>query len=300
MIVEIPSRFTRDTMYNLLDKIINPDIQPRDKAIAFDFNSLTHFIEPVGVTILSNLIEWLLSKKVVVGILPLETKPSFSSDPIKYLDDSMFFQKYLGNNVSNKASIRSTTLPLQFVSYANSYQWLDKDFVFWLSRQLNITQESLLDIKMCFGEIFNNINDHSFADHKTGCIFAQHYPKSNTVNIAISDFGVGIPNNIRKIHPSLTDSEALLKAVEEGVTSRTSPRNLGVGLYTLYKNVVEDNGGSIFIHSNYGILECINGQNGPKMNSYIKNSHYPGTLIEVVLRTDAIINIEDDKEEFEW
>lgn len=297
MIVELPENFTSQTMYELLENVIDNDLKPRDQEIKLNFGTL-RFIEPVGVTILSNLIEWLHKRDIQVILTHPRNIPSSKWDPLKYLDDSQFFQRYLGKSLTENAYTRDTTIPLQLVAYSNSYQWLDLNLTSWLSRRLNISKESLRDIKMSFGEIFNNINDH--AQENIGCIFAQHYPASNTVNIAISDFGVGIPNNIRKILPSLTDGEALFKAIEEGFSSKTTPRNLGVGLHTLITNVVENNGGSVHIRSGYGILDCINVNNELKINFTDESSFYPGTLLEVILRTDTIPEIEEEEEEFEW
>lgn len=296
MIVEIPNRFTRDTMYHLLEQVIDTDLQPRDEFIGLDFNSLATFIEPAGVTILSNLIEWLRKKSVNVAIWYPPDDPGFSGHPLTYLDDSMFFKRYLGKNITKNPAKRDTTVPLELITMDSSFQWMD-NFTLWLSRQLGINIESLANIKMCFGEIFNNIRDHAFENQ--GCIFAQHYPRKNTINIAISDFGVGIPANIKKLHPSLNDAEAILKAFEEGFTTQTTPRNLGVGLHTLYTNIVEDNKGSLHIHSNYGILNATYGYNGPNTECFLRNSFYPGTLIEINLRTDNIFE-EETEEEFEW
>ncbi|MDX8291436.1 ATP-binding protein [Metabacillus indicus] len=297
LLVSIPSKFTRQSMYTLLEQVIDGDLRPKSTDIRFLFNELT-FIEPVGVTILSNLIEWLNKRDVMVYM----KRPSVTEDkwdPIKYLDDSMFFKKYFGETLTSNAAVRSTTIRLQQISYSDSYQWLDSNFISWLSSRLSLTKQSLVDIKMCFGEIFNNIQDH--AQQNIGCIFAQHFPAKNIVSIAISDFGVGIPNNIKKVYnPFLNDAQALEKAVEEGFTTKSTPRNRGVGLYTLIKNVVEDNGGSLHIHSNYGILNCTMGYTVPNYKSYIADSYYPGTLLEINIRTDQIPNIEEDEEEFEW
>src|SRR5690606_13738642 len=157
---------------------------------------------------------------------------------------------------------------------------------------------TLTTIRTCFGEIFNNIQDH--AQESTGCIFAQHYPNKNQIKIAISDFGIGIPDNIRRINPSLQDHYAIEKASEEGFTSRTSPRNLGAGLHTIIENVVNNNNGAVHIHSNYGILSCIKGEDGVEKYPTLEQGFYPGTFIEVILRTDFIENITDFEEEFEW
>lgn len=297
MKVALPKSFNRHTMYDLLNSVITSNLQPKDNEIDFDFRELT-FIEPSGVTILSNLFEWLYKEKVRINIFCPNEFGSGKNKAIKFLDDSMFFKKYCNLTLSEKPIVRATTMPLELISWERSFQWLDGNFTYWLSSRLCVTPQSLTNIKMCFGEIFNNINDH--AQQNIGCVFAQHYPKNNEIKIAISDFGVGIPDNIRKISPSLQDHQALLKAIEEGFTSRTSPRNLGAGLHTLVTNVVNNIKGSVHIHSNYGILNCTYGQNGVLTEALLKNSFYPGTFIEVVLKTNNIENIEDYEEEFEW
>jgi anti-sigma regulatory factor (Ser/Thr protein kinase) len=297
MELSLPSNFTRHTMYDLLNSVIDFELNPKDHTITFDFSNL-NFIEPSGITILSNLFEWLVRRGVDTNVLCPERIVGGKNDPLQYLDDSRFFERYIGQTITDNPEIRPTTIPLKLVTYENSYQWLERDFTFWLSQQLGINPKSLVNIRMCIGEIFNNINDH--AQENTGCIFAQHYPRSKEIKIAISDFGVGIPNNIRRLNPSLQDHHAIEKATEEGFTSKTSPRNLGAGLHTLIENVVNDNGGAVHIHSNYGILSCTKGYTEIQKTPILKNGFYPGTFIEVVLKTDAIQNIEDYEEEFEW
>ncbi|WP_121603768.1 ATP-binding protein [Virgibacillus sp. Bac332] len=298
MKVFIPRNFNRSTMYQLLSSVIDYDLKPKDHRIDFDFTNLK-FIEPAGVTILSNLFEW-LRKRDVNSTITYPKNSSGKNNPIQFLDDSDFFIRYAGKNLTSFPSPRQTTIPLKLIAYSDSPRWLEKEFSFWLSDQLDIPFSSLATIRICFGEIFNNIRDH--AQENIGCIFAQHYPNKNEVKITISDFGVGIPENIRKIRPSLQDHEAIFMAATEGFTTKTSPRNLGAGLHTLIENVVRNNNGSVHIHSNYGILNCTKGiiTNEVEKNTSLKSSFYPGTLIETVLKTDSIQNITDIEEEFEW
>lgn len=63
---------------------------------------------------------------------------------------------------------------------------------------------------------------------------------------------------------------------------------------------MRDNKGTVFIHSNYGILECKWGKEDIIMSKRLKRVFYPGTLIEINLRTDNIENVENDEEDFEW
>lgn len=292
MIVTIPSKLNSTTMHLLLSKVITPDLVPVDQEIILDFTNL-NFIEPVGVTILGNLAQWLMKRNVSVIV----QWPTNYPQAISYLDDSLFFQYYIGKKINQNATQRSTTIPLQFVTYQDSYQWLDNKLVTWLASRLNLTRASLGDIKVCFQEIFNNINDHS--RENIGCFFAQHYPNKNTVNIAISDFGIGIPSNVQKFVPGMTDSMAIKKATEQGFSTKSNPGNRGAGLDVLIRNVVKNNQGWVYIHSNHGILECKRGHNNDIVLEPIDiYGFYPGTLFEIVLRTDTIEHLEE--EEFEW
>ncbi|MBY0055006.1 ATP-binding protein [Brevibacillus agri] len=292
MIVTIPNNLNSSTMHHILSSAITPDLIPVDNEIIFDFSFL-QFIEPVGVTILGNLVQWLLKRNVKVTF----RYPSNYPAAIKYLDDSNFFQMYTGQKINSSATQRNTTIPLQLVAYQDSYQWMDNKLVTWLASRLNLTRASLGDIKVCFQEIFNNINDHS-KEH-IGCFFAQHYPAKNEVNIAISDFGIGIPSNVQSVIPGLTDSLAIQKATEQGFSTKSTPGNRGAGLDVLVKNVVKNNQGWVYIHSNHGILKCNLGQNNDiVMEPSDIRGFYPGTLFEIVLRTDTIEHVEE--EEFEW
>ncbi|WP_193064925.1 ATP-binding protein [Oceanobacillus oncorhynchi] len=298
MHVFVPQQFNRFTMYDLLSSVIDNDLNPKDNEIRFDFQQL-QFIEPSGVTILSNLFEWLKTKGVKTSIA-YPSNFTGKQNPIQFLDDSNFFTRYVGKNLTSYPARRPTTIPLELIAYTDSARWLEMEFSHWLSGRLEIHTNSLSTIRICFGEIFNNIRDH--AQENTGCIFAQHYPALNKVKITISDFGVGIPNNIKSIRPSLRDHEAIELASAEGFTTRTTPRNLGAGLHTLIENVVKNNHGSVHIHSNYGILNCTKGINNNEVCKVasLATGYYPGTLIETVLNTDTIQNITDIEEEFEW
>ncbi len=299
MRIELPYRLDRHQINKLTSLVVNDEKEPISKELEFDFSRLS-FIEPAGIATLGNLIEWLFKKNTKVMIIRPELFGVKKHCPIKYLDDSGFFKRYLGNKLSDDSGPRPTTKPLQNVTYSDSYQWLESDFIPWLGNQLSVKYSTLGNMEMCLGEIFNNIKDHS--TENIGCIYAQHYPNKNKLTFSIADFGIGIPKNIRKINESLSDSEALEMAIREGVTTKTSPRNLGAGLHTLITNVVNDTNGTVHIHSGYGILSVTSGKDEINVSSKLADGYYPGTFIEVVLDTSIIIEEDklEEQEEFIW
>lgn len=296
--VAFPSSLGRFEIYYIIEKLIGEDKLPLDNEVTFDFTTL-NFIKPAGVTILSNLFEWLIERGVKIFIIIPKYRFRHRNSPIAYLDDSNFFYRYMGEKIYKSSSPRSTTIPLQLVTYAESVQWLDNNLITWLSCRLNINRNSLTNIKICIQELFNNIKDHS--DENIGCVFAQHYPKYKIVDFAISDFGVGIPYRVQQIYPTFKDSEAINRALKHGFTTRSIPRNAGAGLDILIEGIVNINKGMVYIHSNHGILECVNDK--LKIKKRIKNipHFYPGTMFNLIFRTDTIETVEDDeREDFGW
>ncbi|MFV8825721.1 hypothetical protein ACNKW1_13470 [Thauera sp. WH-2] len=282
-------------MYPFISEIIDSSGELIETKIDLDFSRL-QFIEPTGVTVLSNTIE--LAKKSGSDIN--FSNYSTSVDAINYLDDSLFFERYTGKPLKGGAHLRSTTAQLTLVSHKNSFSWIESDLIPWISDIVGTKKTSLASIKVCFQEIFNNIKDHSSED--IGCIFGQHYPKKKELQIAISDFGVGIPSNVQKIDPKLSDGECIKLASQEGFTTRTGKNNRGAGLDILIKNVVQNNGGSLIIHSGSGILSCTQEGRKAKKTARTSSGHYPGTLLQATFKTDQFFYFEDQDEDevFEW
>lgn len=294
MEIFLPSRFVRNEMYGVLGEAITPDLHPADSTINFNFSSLS-YIEPSGITILSNLFQWLIKRQVKVILATPKNITGGKNCPITYLDDSQFFKRYLNKYLTPFPSVRPTTRPLELISYSNSYQWLPDKFMPWLSHQLNVSINSLDDVKIALEEIFNNINDHS-SEH-IGCIFAQHYPKWNEVKISISDFGIGIPASVQRKIP-LSDEEALVKAIEDGFSTKSTPGNRGAGISNILYSIVINTGGKVYIHSNRGMLSCEYVNNERHITHSTANGFYPGTFFEIVFNTNNII--ENEEEDFVW
>ncbi|QTA85435.1 hypothetical protein [Desulfonema magnum] len=298
MEIFLPDHFDRNSMYSFISDIIYEDNRPKNKEIILNFSSL-EFIKPSGITILHNIIQWLLRQNVKVYVdLPDLSKIADNRNSVTYLDDSGFFEYYLKKRQFENSHVRPTTIPLKNVTFEEYYSWLDNTLVAWLAHSLQIADTSgFSGLKTCIGEIFNNIKDHS--GEKIGCVFAQHYPANNEIEIAISDFGVGIPCQIRKKFDCKNDAEALELAIKEGYTTKSLPTNRGAGLENLLGFVLGYNGGRIYIHSNKGKLECHVAGSEKVIKSDNSEQFYPGTLVLIKLRTDTIYE-EPDEEDFSW
>lgn len=287
--VKIPRQFKTKTMFQLINDVLKH--RPNNMHIEFDFTELK-FIYPTGLTILSNLIEFLqlLECKVTFRI----TKP-FSTG-IEYLDDANFFKYYLGKNICENTNIRVGTTPLERIDSENCFSWLELFFRPWIINQSELTSPEISHIMIAMQEIFSNIRHHSTIN--TACIVSQYFPKQRSIILSISDFGIGIPSNIRKIKPKINDDEALILASIDGFTTKSHPGNGGAGLANIIKGITSYGQGEVRIYSCAGKLTCKNGIVCGEMSP----GFYPGTLFEIKIFIDKMEQeqIENREEEFGW
>jgi anti-sigma regulatory factor (Ser/Thr protein kinase)/anti-anti-sigma regulatory factor len=293
--VELPSPFNVWTMYKFVDQMLSEQRDAKCSKVYFDFTKVT-FIEPVGVVVLSNLIEYL--RKVGVAVLFKGHKNRTKCT--EFLDDSGFFEHYLKARIFEGSGLRSTTVPLQLIAQKDFTNYLYMKLMPWIGQEVGLSENSLSALRTSLEEIFHNVDDHSGVG--VGCTFAQHYPTKKQIQIAVSDFGQGIPSVVRTKVPDLTDPEALKKACEEGFSTQSNVRNRGAGLPNLMRYVTQRNDGTVLIASGKADLSAAKGINGTKLTTRTQSGFYPGTLVRVILRTDTLEKTASDTElePFEW
>ena len=116
-----PSHFNVGSVHIFLDNVFAADSLP--SKITFNFKDLC-FIDPIGVTALANVTGYLVKH----GVSVVYQRPDFSAYPdsscynaMKFLDDSGFFQKFLGKSLFPNPVCRSTTMPLRNIKYEEYY-----------------------------------------------------------------------------------------------------------------------------------------------------------------------------------
>lgn len=292
----LPSQFDGRTLSKVAADVVacSPNGRPGDIVnVTFDFSKLT-FVRPSGIVFLSNLIWWLRHHGTKVQFTGTDVRTA----ALTFLDDSLFFEQHCGKKLRATASPRSTTRPLVRIAHAESHAWLEANLVPWLAGRLEISHASIYSFKVCVSELFNNIKDHTQLD--IGSIFVQHFPSERDVMISVSDFGVGIPGNVRKTLPNLSDTEAIMHAVKEGFTTKSTPVNKGVGLDYLLQMVVAHNGGKVTIYSGEGIVRFARTRKGILSVPSASVGFCPGTTFDLTLRTGAIENLPEENEDLEW
>jgi anti-sigma regulatory factor (Ser/Thr protein kinase) len=298
MNVTIPSSFTRVKINQFLSQIITEDRKPKDDKIFFDMTKVT-FMTPSGVAALFNIGMWLRQSQGVNATFIVAEKGTSSYQNIevmKYLEDCGFFRHFFGSEILYKEpKLRPTTLEARTVEIKDSFEWATKTLREWLRRCTGRNDE-FSNIQVAVEEIFNNICDHS--SENIGCVFAQFYPAKNQIVIAISDFGTGIPCVMKKVYQSLDDTQLLKKALEEGVSTKSTPRNRGAGLTNIVRSLTNDGIGKVHIFSNYAKLTISNKEVEQEV---ILNTYYPGTFfeIEIDISNESLYECEEE-DDFEW
>ena len=309
--ITVPVNLDIEDVAFFCESTLNEIEQLMPSDVCFDFNKMSaSFIEPAGVVTLWNMVDYIERQynATIYYNFPKDYKkrPRFYK-AVDYLDDSLFFEKVMGEKLHPFSQQRSTTNGLEKLHHGHYNAEYIQKTIAWLKGNVSLRKKSFGTLETALGEVFNNINDHS-GSLIGGCAFAQHYPRNNEIKFCVADTGMGIPTRIRtkystnQLGEKLTsDSSAMKYATLPKVSTETRPSNRGMGLDNLLK-IMELNQGSMIILSNKGKL-TYNYKYSPtrvpeKIRLYDDVFSYKGTLIMLTFRTDTL-DIEEE-EDLEW
>lgn len=143
--------------------------------------------------------------------------------------------------------------------------------------QMTLSTAAEHDVTLVLSELAQNVLDHS-ASPVGGFISARAYGGEREVRLAVADLGIGIRASLSSRVTTENDGLAIRLALQEEITGKTSPRNLGLGLSHLHA-IVRLTEGRMVIWSQRGFLEFETGRD------YVRTTDtpYPGTLVFVRL-----------------
>ena len=276
----LPSKIKKETVPKITHEVFDNKLQPKYDNFELDLSDVDH-IEPGGIVALTNIIS-LLQHKGVKGKLKLGKNDSEKHNKVvNYLIDSYFFARKFDYFKTREPVNNLTILPLEQINFSKIFSWKDDALDRWLKRNTN--------------------NNSSFSNVKTvevGSIFGQFIPSKNILILCISDFGVGIPTLLRDKYPGLKDNELLEMSIVEGVSTQSTPRNRGAELKNIIRSATINGIGTVYIMSNYGIIEI---ENEKVIRSKNTDKFYPGTFYEIRIDiTNNNLYDSEAKEEFEW
>lgn len=289
-IIRLPRTFSRDTMFTLLSAALDENHDYKHKRIVFDFSSLAQ-IQVGGVAVLCNLIEAAKKAGATVKTSGLDKCPAS-----KFLVGSGFLALYSDNKQDQPPKTKEH-LALRLVEYEQSQFYIRNHAVPWIASAIDVDERALGTLQVCLEEIFNNIADHSTIN--VGCSYGSFDQGKRVISLCISDFGIGIPANVRKKMTIGTDSGAIAMACQNGFTTQTTGRNMGAGLHVLLQNIVVRHRGFVQIFSGRGIYSCTSERGILKTSGKTAAGSYPGTMIYMKIDVPNF-RPDDISEDFSW
>lgn len=300
--VYFPKQLTHQTVAEMCQRIEQIcQNRSKNKNLYFDAQYFT-FIDAFSMTVLFNEIAYIKSLGWKTYIRN-HTNHQGLKEPIQYMDDCEFFQLMSGKKLNPQSNCRDTSLPIKRLAPRETIAWLHYEAMPWLARKLNVQEDDLIEIRICIEELLNNIRDHS--DVEFSSIFIQHYPnprlpKNNNFKICISDNGIGLINRIQCSHPEFNKEEAIEFALKEGGTTKSSPRNAGMGLFTLTQTVCNNGGTFTLRTSEVHALVTYNEQQQQHKVSYLDSAFLKGTAFEITLYANRLNVQQANSEVFSW
>ena len=173
---------------------------------------------------------------------------------------------YLKNMIEKDYKFNKTYSPIEKVQNING---LDKISTHLTEIMLkNFTELSPADtrdlknyLQYLFIELMNNVADHAHSS-VGGYVMAQYYPRNKKIQFAVADRGIGFLSNLKLKFYINTEEEAIIKALEKGVTATKQTmygheKNAGFGLYAMFE-ILKMTGGRFVIISNNTLIRYQN------------------------------------------
>ncbi len=137
-------------------------------------------------------------------------------------------------------------------------------------RRTYFANKDLSAVSVGLVEAYYNVFDHANAKGNAFSLI-QYEEESNLLYVAVSDFGIGIAKSVSDYDKKVTsDKEAILKALEDNFTVKSTERNRGMGLSIIIAPAKEariiSHKGLVYKHDNV-------------VEGYESDLFFPGTLV---------------------
>ena len=156
------------------------------------------------------------------------------------------------------------------------------------------TLKDYSSVELCLTEALYNVKDHSKCNGNAYyCIDIDRCNES--VDIAVCDFGEGIPHTIKQIYPSFNDRQALCKALEDRFSTHSSEHNAGLGL-TNIKAICTGEDSFLQIVSNSATIFAT----AEIFESDFLDFDFKGTLLHLRFKLSSLPDNDDTVCDFNW
>lgn len=213
--------------YREVNSLIIPEV------VVVDFSGI-RFIYPYHLASLSCLIE---------GYAIRGSKIHFKFDkenPGKtYLERIRFTEFWEPGFPRDDYNFDGRCLPLWKIDYPRISPFIEEAQRYFEHNLLSGADLSPLAIVL--SEVFNNVEDHS-ESLVNGFTLTQYYPSEHIIMLSVCDFGVGIPRKIQEYMKMLgklvpAPDKCIELALRQGFSTKSTPKNKGLGLDNVFSNV---------------------------------------------------------------
>jgi two-component sensor histidine kinase len=279
-IITLPRLINENCSNFLMERLGQNEIDTDDMVILDAQN--VHGISPCGTILLSNFaLSRLIINKSVKLILPNhpETK--------QYIENSGLLKITQSTNINDAIDSKNVQLRLLHGMEPMVPESLSM-YVTQLAGHVNEDEKYLL--RMWITELLTNANDH--AKSNAGFWVCGRYNNDDhKIRICVADSGIGIKQslvNADKIPNSISDANAIVKALEEGMTSRAGKTG-GLGLKHI-SSYIKSHGGSMTILSGTGKVYLAQRKQRVTKN-HLK---YQGTIVNVMFNAKYVSSSGDN------
>lgn len=228
-------------------------------------------LENYHIVTLACLLDYAKRRKVTIYLTIIDT------DLEKYIFGDMRLKMYL----SLEENIQYSTPEQQPFNIWRIEEKYSTNYAIALTKFFKnnyFADKDMTGLNNCIVELFQNVIDHSCADG-TAFVAISYDKEHRQINVAICDFGVGIPYTLREQYSS--ECEALSKCLLRGITARTNEHNFGYGMENVISTMGEKD--ILRIVSNRALLL----KTKEREFTYSLNFDFQGTLIYFTIPTDS-------------
>lgn len=241
----------------------NHNVNAQKVIFAFGNSISPDNIKPFHLVTLACLIQFLND----LGITPFISKSN--ADVFQYIYYDLGFSEYWrGKKDHVNASLHNRVFNLWRITEGGKdlYAKQVEEYL----RRTYFANKDLSAVSVGLVEAYYNVFDHASAKGNAFSLI-QYEEESNLLYVAVSDFGIGIAKSVSDYDKMVTsDKEAILKALEDNFTVKSTERNKGMGLSIIIAPAKEariiSHKGLVYKHD--GIVE-----------GFENDLFFPGTLI---------------------
>lgn len=231
--------------------------------IKFNFPNIeVRNLNPLHIVSLACLIEHIDRKNIKISL--------DNTSVGKYLFNSLKFREYWAGGKDYSSADDENTLNLWRLKETQKDLY-GKSVADYLKKKFN-SKKDLSAVELSITEAFYNVCDHAYAKNNAFS-FIQFDAKTQILQIAVCDFGIGIGCSVKKILHNISDQEALKKAIEPKFTVKSKNYNAGMGLDSIRNSSTEDQ--NLTIVSNGAFLVA----KGDSVKTRDLGFNFEGTLV---------------------